>query len=98
MRPLREREIEPGVGAADVEPVRGGEDRRIPIGGSDRHGDQVAAPGCLAEVSFASALQAGSLALELRAWTESYDDWLQIRSDLIGTINQRLAHENIALA
>ena len=26
-------------------------------------GDQVAAPGCLAEVSFASAIEAGSLAL-----------------------------------
>jgi hypothetical protein len=27
-------------------------------------GDQVAAPGCLSEVSFASAIEAGSLAVE----------------------------------
>ncbi|MBV8899152.1 MAG: mechanosensitive ion channel [Verrucomicrobia bacterium] len=47
--------------------------------------------------AYVSTLGAGSLTLELRAWTESYDDWLQIRSDLIGSINQRLTRENIAL-
>ena len=30
-------------------------------------GDQVAAPGCLSEVSLASAIEAGKLALETRA-------------------------------
>jgi potassium efflux system protein len=48
--------------------------------------------------AYVSTLSAGSLTLELRAWTESYEDWLQIRSDLIGSINQRLTRENIALA
>jgi potassium-dependent mechanosensitive channel len=48
--------------------------------------------------AYVSTLSAGSLTLELRAWTESYDDWLEIRSDLIGSINQRLTRENIALA
>lgn len=47
--------------------------------------------------AYVSTLAAGSLTLELRAWTESYDDWLEIRSDLIGAINQLLTHENIAL-
>jgi potassium-dependent mechanosensitive channel len=48
--------------------------------------------------AYVSSLSAGSLTLELRAWTESYEDWLQIRSDLIGAINERLTRENIALA
>lgn len=48
--------------------------------------------------AYVSTLSAGSLTFELRAWTESYEDWLQIRSDLIGSINQRLTRENIALA
>ncbi|MBV9998561.1 MAG: mechanosensitive ion channel [Verrucomicrobia bacterium] len=48
--------------------------------------------------AYVSTLSAGSLTLELRAWTDSYEDWFQIRSDLIGAINQRLTHENIPLA
>jgi small-conductance mechanosensitive channel len=48
--------------------------------------------------TYVVTLSAGSLTLELRAWTDSYEDWVQIRSDLVTEINQSLTREDIALA
>jgi small-conductance mechanosensitive channel len=39
-----------------------------------------------------------SLTFELRAWISTYDEWIQIRSDLTLSINEILAKNNIALA
>jgi small-conductance mechanosensitive channel len=41
---------------------------------------------------------ANTLTLELRAWTDRYEDWMKIQSDLWAAINRKLEHENIALA
>ena len=40
----------------------------------------------------------GALNFELRAWTNSYDSWGQIRSELYVAISDALARENIAMA
>jgi len=45
-------------------------------------------------VSFA----AGAIALQLRAWTDRYQDWTQVRSDLSMAINNVLVREKIAIA
>lgn len=48
--------------------------------------------------AYITALSSNTLTLELRAWTDRYDDWMQIQSDLWATINRKLEDENIALA
>ncbi len=40
----------------------------------------------------------GAVALQLRAWTDRYQDWTQVRSDLSLAINKALTRENIAIA
>jgi potassium efflux system protein len=45
-------------------------------------------------VNFASA----SVSFNLRTWTERYEDWLQVRSDLTVAVDEALAHENITVA
>jgi potassium-dependent mechanosensitive channel len=44
------------------------------------------------------SFSAGAIALELRAWTDRYQDWAQLRSDLSVAINDALAHDKIAIA
>ena len=45
-------------------------------------------------VSFGS----GSVSFNLRAWTDQYDDWIQVRSDLAVAVDEALSREKIALA
>jgi potassium efflux system protein len=41
---------------------------------------------------------AGAVALQLRAWTDRYQDWAQVRSDLSVAVNEALVHEKVAIA
>jgi potassium-dependent mechanosensitive channel len=41
---------------------------------------------------------AGSTTFQLRAWTDQYQDWAQLRSDLSVAVNNALAREKIAIA
>jgi potassium efflux system protein len=41
---------------------------------------------------------AGAIALQLRAWTDRYQDWSQIRSDLSVAVNDALLRDKIAIA
>jgi small-conductance mechanosensitive channel len=45
-------------------------------------------------VSFVSA----AVSFNLRAWTDQYEDWIQVRSDLAVAIDEALSRENIAVA
>ena len=45
-------------------------------------------------VNFASA----TVSFNLRAWTERYEDWVQVRSDLSVAIDEAFAAENITVA
>jgi potassium-dependent mechanosensitive channel len=45
-------------------------------------------------VSFAS----GSVSFQLRAWTDRYEDWVQVRSDLSFAVDEALTRENITIA
>ncbi len=40
----------------------------------------------------------GSLSFQLRAWTDRYEDWVQVRSDLSIAVDEALARENITVA
>lgn len=43
-----------------------------------------------------SNVTGGVLNFELRAWTDQYEDWSRIRSDLALAINAALVKENLA--
>jgi potassium efflux system protein len=45
-------------------------------------------------VSFGSA----AVSFNLRVWTDQYDDWIQVRSNLAVAIDEALSRENIATA
>ena len=45
-------------------------------------------------VNFASA----AVSFNLRAWTDRYEDWIQLRSDLAVAVDDALTRENITLA
>jgi potassium-dependent mechanosensitive channel len=45
-------------------------------------------------VNFASA----TVSFNLRAWTERYEDWVQVRSDLSVAVDEALTRENITIA
>ena len=45
-------------------------------------------------VNFAS----GAVSFQLRAWTDRYEDWVQVRSDLSVAVDEALTRENIAIA
>ena len=47
--------------------------------------------------AFITTLSSNALTLELRAWTDQFEDWMKIQSDLWAAINRKLEHENIAL-
>ena len=40
----------------------------------------------------------GAVSFQLRAWTDRYDDWVQMRSDLSLAVDEALARENITIA
>ena len=40
----------------------------------------------------------GALSFHLRAWTDRYEDWVQVRSDLSLAVDQALTRENISIA
>jgi potassium-dependent mechanosensitive channel len=41
---------------------------------------------------------AGAITFQLRAWTDRYQDWARVRSDLAVAVNSALVHERIAIA
>jgi small-conductance mechanosensitive channel len=41
---------------------------------------------------------AGAVTFQLRAWTDRYQDWARVRSDLAVAVNSALAQEKIAIA
>ena len=47
--------------------------------------------------AYITALSSNTLTLELRAWTDRYEDWMKIQSDLWASINLRFEHGKIAL-
>jgi potassium efflux system protein len=48
--------------------------------------------------AYVVSFTAGAVAFQLRAWTDRYQDWTQVRSDLSLAIGNALAHENITIA
>jgi small-conductance mechanosensitive channel len=40
----------------------------------------------------------GAVNFHLRVWTERYEDWVQVRSDLSVAVDDELTRENIAIA
>jgi potassium-dependent mechanosensitive channel len=40
----------------------------------------------------------GSVSFQLRAWTDRYEDWVQVRSDLSFAVDEALTRENITIA
>jgi potassium-dependent mechanosensitive channel len=45
-------------------------------------------------VSFGSA----AISFNLRVWTDQYEDWIQVRSNLAVAVDEALSRENIAVA
>ncbi len=48
--------------------------------------------------AYVTTLSAAALTVELRAWTDRYDDWLRVRSELVSDVNARLLAANVTLA
>jgi len=48
--------------------------------------------------AFVVTLTSTTLSFEVRTWTDRFEDWMRVRGDLWAAINQKLAHENVALA
>ena len=40
----------------------------------------------------------GAVSFQLRAWTDRYEDWVQVRSDLSLAVDQAMTREKIAIA
>jgi small-conductance mechanosensitive channel len=40
----------------------------------------------------------GAVSFHLRAWTDRYEDWVQVRSDLSVAVDDALTRENIPVA
>ena len=40
----------------------------------------------------------GAVSFQLRAWTDRYEDWVQVRSDLSLAVDRALTRENITIA
>jgi potassium-dependent mechanosensitive channel len=40
----------------------------------------------------------GAVSFQLRAWTDRYEDWIQVRSDLAAAVDDALTRENIKVA
>jgi potassium-dependent mechanosensitive channel len=48
--------------------------------------------------AYAVSFSSSTVIFSLRAWTERYEDWVQVRSDLSVAVDEALIHENITLA
>jgi potassium efflux system protein len=48
--------------------------------------------------AYAVSFSSNTVIFNLRAWTERYEDWVQVRSDLSVAVDEALVHENITLA
>jgi small-conductance mechanosensitive channel len=48
--------------------------------------------------AFVMTMTSTMLTFELRTWTDRFEDWMTVRGYLWVAINQKLAHENVALA
>jgi small-conductance mechanosensitive channel len=48
--------------------------------------------------AFVMTMTSTMLTFELRTWTDRFEDWMTVRGHLWVAINQKLAHENVALA
>jgi small-conductance mechanosensitive channel len=48
--------------------------------------------------AYITTLSSNTRTLELRAWTDRYEDWMHIQSDLWAAIDRKLEDQNIALA
>ena len=47
---------------------------------------------------YITALTATGCTVVVRAWTDHYDDWMRVRSDLSAALAAALARENVKLA
>jgi potassium efflux system protein len=48
--------------------------------------------------AYAVSFSSGVVNFNVRAWTERYEDWMQVRSDLSVAIDEALIRENIPVA
>jgi potassium efflux system protein len=48
--------------------------------------------------AYAVSFSSNTVIFNLRAWTERYEDWVQVRSDLSVAVDEALVRENITLA
>jgi potassium-dependent mechanosensitive channel len=48
--------------------------------------------------AFVLGFSPGAVSFQLRAWTDRYEDWVQVRSDLSVAVDEALTRENIAIA
>ena len=48
--------------------------------------------------AYVANFASGAVSFQLRAWTDRYEDWVQVRSDLSVAVDDALTRENIAIA
>jgi potassium-dependent mechanosensitive channel len=48
--------------------------------------------------AYVVSLVSAAVSFNLRAWTDQYEDWIQLRSELAVAIDEALIRENIAVA
>jgi potassium-dependent mechanosensitive channel len=48
--------------------------------------------------AFVLSFAPGAVSFQLRAWTDRYEDWVQVRSDLSVAVDEALTRENITVA
>jgi small-conductance mechanosensitive channel len=48
--------------------------------------------------AFVLSFAPGAVSFQLRAWTDRYEDWIQVRSDLSVAVDEALTRENITIA
>jgi potassium efflux system protein len=48
--------------------------------------------------AYAVSFAPGAVSFQLRAWTDRYEDWIQVRSDLATAVDDALTRENITIA
>ena len=59
---------------------------------------QPGAEGRPAPSVYITALSATGFSIVVRAWTDHYEDWIKVRSDLSAALSATLARENVKLA
>jgi len=48
--------------------------------------------------AYIASFAPGSVSFQLRAWTDRYEDWVQVQSDLSFAVDEALTRENITIA